>query len=213
MLANLANVDAQLCALVAGNLGTSAPGGSPDASDVSSPALSQVPSGPRTIVGRAVGLLVAEGTDAAGVKVLRAGLSAEGANLYVIGPHGGRLPGHGGTVAVDRSMLTTQSVEYDALVVAGGSAAEVLGQDPYVAVNLGEAFRHCKTIAAWGAGQDVLERCGIAASEAGVIVGAACNKRFVSDLIEAIGWHRHWERVPSVAGRTPDPAGVEARSG
>ena len=98
---------------------------------------------------------------------------------------------------MDRTSLTTQSVEYDALVVAGGEGAEVVGRDPYTAVNLGEAFRHCKTIGAWGDGRAVLERCGIAAEAPGVVVSGVANASFADELVEAIGWHRHWDRTPT----------------
>jgi catalase len=128
--------------------------------------------------------------------LLRNGLEKAGATVYVIAPTGGTVAGARRAVPVDRTVLTTQSVEYDALVVAGGASAEALAGDPYTAVNLGEAFRHHKTVAGWGAGQDVLGACGIAAGLPGVVIGSKVDKRFVTDLIEAIGWHRHWSRQP-----------------
>ena len=42
-------------------------------------------------------------------------------------------------------------------------------QDPYVALNLTEAYRHSKTIAAWGARRQVLDAAGIAAASPGVL--------------------------------------------
>jgi catalase len=90
--------------------------------------------------------------------------------------------------------MTTQSVEYDALVVAGGPGAADLGTDPYTALNLGEAFRHYKPIAAWGEGRDVLTACAIASDAEGVVTGASANRAFAKELIEAIAWHRHWGR-------------------
>ncbi len=98
---------------------------------------------------------------------------------------------------VDRTVLTTQSVEYDALVVAGGSSALALGADPYTAVNLGEAYRHHKVVAAWGEGRAVLEACGIPADSPGVVVGERVDAAFAGRLVESIGWHRHWDRPPS----------------
>jgi len=193
-LANLANVDAQLCERVALNLGMDAPTGEPAADAGSSPALSQVPDAPGPITGRVVGVLVGPGVDDAGVTALREALGAEGANLYVIAPTGGTVAGAGGPLPVDRTVLTTQSVEYDALVVAGGSSAAVLGTDPYTAVNLGEAFRHHKVVAAWGQGQAVLAACGIDDGMAGVVTGDGADAEFAARLVEAMGWHRHWDR-------------------
>ncbi|MDQ3680458.1 MAG: DJ-1/PfpI family protein, partial [Actinomycetota bacterium] len=163
----------------------------------SSPALSQVPLAPGPITARVVGLLAAPGVDDAGVKALREALGAEGANLYVIAPTAGTLAGKKGPLPVDRTVLTTQSVEYDALVVAGGASAAVIGTDPYTAVNLGEAFRHHKVVAAWGEGATVLDACGITGDLPGVVVGDKVDAGFAARLIDAMGMHRHWDRPVS----------------
>ena len=39
-------------------------------------------------------------------------------------------------------------------MVAGGPGAAEVGADPYTALNLGEAYRHYKPIAAWGEGRE-----------------------------------------------------------
>ncbi|HVF13001.1 MAG TPA: catalase, partial [Acidimicrobiales bacterium] len=195
VLSGLANVAAELCERVATNLGMAAPSGAPAADAGSSPALSQVPAEPGPINGRTVGVLVDAGVDDAGVDALREALDAAGANLYVIAPKGGSVAGSGGPVPVDRSTLTTQSVEYDALVVAGGASAAVVGADPYTAVNLGEAFRHHKVIAAWGEGRDVLAANAISPEGPGVVIAEAGDDAFGRRLVEAMGWHRHWDRV------------------
>ena len=88
----------------------------------------------------------------------------------------------------------TQSVEYDALVVAGGSGAEAYVDDPYCAMNLAEAYRHYKPIAAWGVGRAVLEGCGISDDLPGVVSAASASRAFIASLLEAVGWHRYWER-------------------
>ncbi|HUP71796.1 MAG TPA: catalase [Acidimicrobiales bacterium] len=194
MLANLANVDSELCERVATNLGMDTPSGAPTGDAATSPALSQVPAAPGPITGRTVGVLVADGVDAAGVDSLRAALDAEGATLYVIAPRGGSVAGVKGSLAVDRTVLTTQSVEYDALVVAGGPSAQAVGTDPYAALNLGEAFRHQKTVAAWGEGRDVLASCGC--EGVGVVTADVADADFAAAVIVAMGLHRHWDRAP-----------------
>ncbi len=197
-LANLANVDAELCERVALNLGMVAPTGTPAVDAGASDALSLVPLAPGPITGRVVGVMVGPGVDDAGVTALREALGAEGANLYVIAPTGGSVAGARQPLPVDRTVLTTQSVEYDALIVAGGASAAVVGSDPYTAVNLGEAYRHHKVVAAWGEGAAVLDACGITADLPGVVVGAAADVGFAVQLVEAMGWHRHWDRPPLV---------------
>ncbi len=100
----------------------------------------------------------------------------------------------GSSIEVTKSALTTQSVEYDAVVVAGGAGAHQLARDPYLAVNLGEAFRHYKTVGAWGDGVDVLGSCSVASDAPGVVTAPRTGRAFSNALIEAIGWHRHWDR-------------------
>jgi len=196
-LANLANVDAELCARIAENLGMEPPAGAPATDAGASAALSQLPTGPGPVGGRVVGVMVGPGVDDAGVEALRDALDREGANLYVIAATGGAVAGEGTPVPVDRTVLTTQSVEYDALVVAGGASAVVLASDAYAALNLGEAFRHHKVVAAWGDGVSVLEACGIVDGVPGVVVGVEADTDFVARLVEAMGWHRHWDRLPA----------------
>jgi catalase len=67
-----------------------------------------------------------------------------------------------------------------------------------------EAYRHHKTIGAWGEGVDVLTGFGIPLDAPGVVTADAVDAGFSSSLLEAAGWHRHWERpslvvLPEVA--------------
>jgi hypothetical protein len=151
---------------IAANLGRPTPKVKPGIDINPSPALSLLPSEPGPISGRVIGVLAADGVDSAGLTAIRKPLEAAGAAVVIIAPHGGTISGDDGPIEVTKSVLTTQSVEYDALIVAGGSGTEVLAQDPYTAVNLGEAYRHHKTIAAWGIGQNILRACAIAPGSA-----------------------------------------------
>ena len=195
VLANLANVDAELTKAVATTLGKASPKGKPARGIKGSPALSLVPTKPAPIAGRKVGILAADHVDAAGVRSLVKALASAGAVPMVIAPHGGKLSADDGGITVDRAAMTTQSVEYDALVVAGGRGADVLGGDPYMALYLGEAFRHYKPIAAWGEGRTILEACDIPHDAPGVVTSASANRGFAKDVIDAISWHRHWTRA------------------
>jgi catalase len=99
---------------------------------------------------------------------------------------------------VTRTGLTTQSVEYDALIVAGGTGTETL--TPYLVVNLGEAYRHYKAIVASRAGQDLLATCSIPVEAPEVITAEVPRRGFATALREAIGWHRHWGFPPARVG-------------
>ena len=130
MLANLANVSSALVERVAANLGKPAPRGGPTGEVIVSASLSLVPVEPAPIAGRVVGLYAADGVDSVGLASVRKPLERAGAVVVVIAPHGGTIIGDEGPVPVTKSALTTQSVEYDALVVAGGDGASTLAQRP-----------------------------------------------------------------------------------
>ena len=200
MLANLANVDGGLVEAIARNLGKTAPQGKPDKNVAPSRALSLLASEPASIAARVIGILAADEVDSSGLRLVSKSLEAAGAVVVVIAPHGGLIAGTDGPVHVAKSALTTQSVEYDALVVAGGPCADALAQDPYTALNLGEAYRHYKTIGAWGEGVEVLRACTISSDAPGIVASTGTNREFTKALIEAIGWHRHWDRQTITPG-------------
>jgi catalase len=197
-LAVLARVDPQLCQSVANGLGLSAP--DPDrspASDVApSPALSQVVTSPGPIAGRVVGVVVADGADLSGVTKLRAALEKEQAQLVLIAEHGGTVRKGGSSLTVDRTFLTVRSIELDGIVVAGGTASTPAAGDIKVHLLLQEAFRHCKAIAAWADGADVLTAAGIPTDRPGVLVSEGATAVHRKDFITALGLHRAWDRFP-----------------
>ena len=94
------------------------------------------------------------------------------------------------TLAADATVFNSDSVVYDALVVASG-VAEL---DPKSAMMLQEAYRHHKTVAAWGTGTDALAAASIDPTANGVVTGDKVAKGFNTALVDAIGWHRHWAR-------------------
>lgn len=55
---------------------------------------------------------------------------------------------------VARTSFNTQSLEFDAVVLADGSGLDALAADPRARAFFQEAFLHCKTIAAWGRGAE-----------------------------------------------------------
>ena len=119
-LRNLAQVDRQLWRARCGRARTTRPAGK-SAPAVPSPALSQITGKPGPITGRVVGVVAGPSSDLAGIAKLRKALAKEGAMLRVIAETGGTLSNGEVTETVDRTLLTTRSIEYDAIVVAAGS--------------------------------------------------------------------------------------------
>jgi catalase len=132
--------------------------------------------------------------DLASITKLRAALDDAGARLLVIAPHGGTLSKRDQQVVVERTFLTTRSIEFDAVVVAGGAGSIT---DPRMLVLLQEAYRHCKAIAAWGDGVDLLDAAGVDPAAPGVIVSTSSTVASRKALIRAIGLHRAWDRFPA----------------
>jgi catalase len=191
MLANLAEVDGELARRVSSALGLDAPAGDPQLDAGASPSLSLVEDGSGPVDGRVVGVLVAEGADATGVAAVRKALERAGAALQVIAPRGGSLPGAGrSTLTADATLFNADSVVYDALLVAGG----VTELDPKALMMLQEAYRHHKTVGAWGAAVDRLSEAGIDPGGSGVVVGDKAVKAYGDRLVLELGRHRHWDR-------------------
>jgi catalase len=198
----LANVDADLCARVAAGLGLPAPSGRPAPDASLSPALSQVVTEPGPIAGRKIGIIADAGADLAGIGNLRKAAARLGATALVIAPIGGVLGRGARKQTVDRTLLTTRSVEFEALVVAGGTAPT---RDIKLTVLLQEAFRHCKALGAWGDGTAILEAAGITAGDPGVVTGDTAGKAFTDQLTAAVGLHRTWNRAADVMASAVPP--------
>jgi catalase len=194
MLVNLANVSSELTKRVAANLGKPSPRSKAIPGAKISPALSLVPTEPGPTAGCVVGVYAADGVDSAGLNALSKALQSAGIFVTVIASHGGTIKSDTEQVAVNKTALVTCSVEYDALVIAGGDGVDMLANDPYIAMNISEAYRHYKPIAAWGAGMNILKSCGISADLPGVVTAKTPTRAFNSSFVEAIGWHRYWER-------------------
>ncbi|HEY0933009.1 MAG TPA: catalase [Trebonia sp.] len=199
----LANVDADLCAQVAAGLGLPAPEGNPPAAADLSPALSQVVTEPGPVAGRKIGIVADAGSDLAGLGRLRAAVAKLGATALVIAPVGGVLGTGPHAAVVDRTLLTTRSVEFDAVVVAGGTAPT---GDIRLTLLLQEAFRHCKVLGAWGDGTAVLEAAAIPVGAAGVLTADSVAKSFTDQLTAAVGLHRVWDRAAAVMASAVPPA-------
>ena len=111
---------------------------------------------------RKVAILAADGVDAAAVagmqRLLKAGGAVEGRRAQARPVTGARGAGD----PVDYSLLTVGSVLFDAVYVPGGDkSAEALAAEASAVLFVREAFKHCKAIAASGAGVDLLSVVGI----------------------------------------------------
>ena len=195
MLANLANINADLCAEVAAGLGMPAPQGNPPADVVPSAALTQLTGVPGPITGRVIGILVTPGADLAAVAAMQKAILAAGAAPRVVAPVGGTVASGRRRVVVERALAATRSIEYDALVVVAGTAGL---RDIKLTVLLQEMWRHLKVIAAIGDGSQVLADAGIDLESPGVLLAEASSAAFTKTVLGNVALHRVWDRAPEV---------------
>lgn len=191
-------VDGVLAARIAEGIGANPPADpSPNGVKLSSPALS-MENTVKTPQTRKVAVLAGNGFQDAELSRLTAALKEAGVTAELVSPKLGALTSEKGTaLEPNHSLLTADSVLFDAVYVAGGvSSVNELRMDSKAAVFLQEAFLHYKPIAATAEGIDLLRAAGINFTAPGVVTAKdaedidAASRSF----IEAIAQHRHWTR-------------------
>jgi catalase len=179
-----------------------------------SPALSMANTVKDTAKTRKVAILCADGVDLAAVRTMQRLLTDEGVTSKIIAPRLGRLKGMGGEITVDYSFLNAASVLFDATFVPGGDkSVRGLAGEASAILFVRETYKHCKAIAAVGAGVDLLSVVGIRENGAAVGKGGAAAAktadeaivvgtaeelpRVAARFVRAIARHRHWDRETS----------------
>jgi catalase len=151
-----------------------------------------------TIATRKIAFLVADGFDSGDVKTMKNALEKQGATVKIIGMKSKSVKdADGNEMKVDHALRTVASVLFDAVYVPGGeqSVATLMEEaDAYEFVN--EAFRHCKAIAASGAGVEFVNItfAGKAKDDKALILSDNGAKDAAQSFISAIAAHRNWDR-------------------
>ncbi|MBB3102976.1 catalase HPII [Azomonas macrocytogenes] len=198
----LANIDLELAAKVAANLGLPAPTAPtvpPKKLSIDkSPALSQVNLLSGKIKGFKVAILVADGVNADDVQTIQQALKAEGAHAKVLGPTSAPVQtADGKTLEVDASADGLPSVALDAVFVPGGAeAAKAFASSGTAKHYLYEAYKHLKAIALVGEAKDLLSVLQLD-PDAGLLSGSD-TKAVQKDFFTAIAQHRVWARIPKI---------------
>ncbi|MCM3747773.1 catalase [Paenibacillus pasadenensis] len=179
-----------------GTDGTEAAGGKMDPGGMSgaSPALSMMNS-VKTARTRKVAVLAGDGFCGPEVRATMDALRAAGAQPEVVSLKLGTLSGDDGSpLEAAHSFLTSDSVLFDAIYVAGGAVSiGTLAKDKRAAAFLQEAFQHYKAIgfSKPEEAEPLLQLAGLPAAGPGLISG---GDDFGKALTEAVAAHRHWER-------------------
>ena len=203
VLEHFAKIDALLVTAVAEGLGLPAPKatpatpkGPPASKALSMEAMKLLM--PPSIKTRRIAVLVADGVDADELMAVRKELEAQGAQLKIIAKRLGTVKAaNGKDVPVDKSAMTTASVEYDAVFIPGGAASvATLKKDGESRHFVQEAYLHCKTVGVSKDAEEMLKACEIDPAAPGVVSGAKSGNgtALATAFAKALSNHRHWDR-------------------
>jgi catalase len=158
-----------------------------------SPALRTIGKMKNTLMGRAIGILIAEGSDGAVIQKIRKAATDAGATVKIIAPKvGGAKLADGARLAADGQLAGTPSVLFDAVaVILSDEGAKALSMESAAIDFVRDAFAHLKAIAVDKGGQTLL-RIAHVGQDAGV-VDANDKEAFI-----AAAKTRQWDREKSV---------------
>lgn len=200
MLGHLAQVDETLHAGVASALGMNETTKElkpvvPARDFAPSPALSILAKLPKTLEGRKIGVLVADGFNADALAALKKGAEAEKATLAVIAPKvGGAKDSEDKTVEAQMALSGAPSIFFDAVVVlASKESGAMLASDAAAVDWVRDAFSHCKVIGHNTDAQPLLDAAGVK-KDAEIMEVSQGTDAF----LEAAKNGRVWSREPGV---------------
>ena len=215
MLWLIGQIDSSLAEEVAGNLGMKVPesiekpinqaiGADADTGDHQpgkkknyldeSPELSQANNPFDTIATRQIAFLVAGGFNMNDFNTMKKALEKEKAMVKLVAPHGGTITCDSDKEhKVDASIMTTESVLFDAVYIPGGKkSVDALLQKPKFIKFVNEAYKHGKAIAVDNEGEELLKHSAIENADEDAALFVNGNPE---DFISAIAKHRNWERM------------------
>lgn len=197
VLANLRNVDEEMTATIAEELGMelperSEPAVKPRHDLPTSDALSILKNGPESFAGRKLGVLVSDGTDAELLKSLTQAFEGAAAiTEYIAAKVGGVELSDGSKQVVDHQIDGAPSVLFDAVaLLPTEQGAEALAKNPAVRDFVADAHAHCKFVGHLPAAAVLLKRAGVEA-DGGYVDLAATEPKAFFDALQPL---RYWER-------------------
>jgi catalase len=194
------NVDAHLAEQIAVGVGVQPPTNVPTSRvTLYSPALSQENT-TKLAQTRKVAVLADNGFNDTEVKQVIEAMKEAGITAEIISKNLGTIKGaNGEKLEVDHTFLTSDSVIFDAVYVAGGKANAVnLSMEKQAVQFIKEAYEHFKAIGAGSEAADLLVAGGIPSADpgAGVVINSNLGEAdgFSQQFIHAVAEHRHWKR-------------------
>jgi catalase len=194
MVGHLRHIDGDLAQRVATGLGfdklPDAPLAAASVQEMEpSPALQIIGKMKDTLMGRVIGILIADGSDGAAIQKIKKAATDAGATVKIIAPKvgGAKLAG-GATLAADGQLAGTPSVLFDAVaVILSDEGAKALSREGAAIDFVRDAFAHLKAIAVDNGGQALLKMASVG-HDAGVVSSNDI------DAFVAAAKTRQWER-------------------
>jgi len=158
-----------------------------------SPALQIIGKMKNTLMGRAICILIADGSDGAVINTIKKAATDAGAAVKIIAPKvGGAKLADGSMLAADGQLAGTPSVLFDTVaVILSGEGAQALSKESAAIDFVRDAFGHLKAIAVDKGGRALLKTANIE-PDAGV-VDASDKDAFIT-----MAKTRQWDREKSV---------------
>jgi catalase len=198
MVGHLRHIDENLASRVAAGLALDK---MPDAPMLATPVQDLAPSPALQIIGkmkdilmgRVIGILIADGSDGTVVEMIKKAATDAGATVKIVAPKvGGVKLATGSVLPADGQLAGTPSVLFDAVaVILSAEGAKALSMESAAIDFVRDAFGHLKAIAVDQGGQVLLEKANIG-HDAGV-VDANNMETFI-----AAAKSRQWDREKSV---------------
>jgi catalase len=158
-----------------------------------SPALQIIGKMKDTLMGRSIGILIADGSDGPVIKKIKKAATDAGATVKIVAPRlGGAKLADGSMLAADAQLAGTPSVLFDAVaIILSEEGAKELSMESAAIDFVRDAFGHLKAIAVDKGGQAILKIAHVV-HDAGV-VDINDNHAFI-----AAAKIRQWDREKSV---------------
>jgi catalase len=195
VIANFRNISEDLAKRIADGLGIALPEKAPAAAPVqelgTSDALSIQKNMKISLKGRTVGILIADGSDAAAISSLQEAIKKAGATPKLVAPKvNGIKLSDGNPVKIDGQLAGTPSHVFDAVaVILSEAGAQLLTKEAAAIQWVMDAFGHLKAIGYNQAAKPLLDKAGVEADE-GI---AAWDQDFIEQAAK-----RYYSREPKV---------------
>ncbi|WP_251027711.1 catalase [Bacillus sp. ISL-41] len=186
------NVDREMAAIIADNVGVNPPAGQNVPVTASSPAVSQenTPHYPHTLK---TGVLIGNGFNGQEVKNAIESLKQHGVFVETISEKLGTVTGADGTkIKIDQIFVSTHHVLYDSIYVVGGHTGNQPAFNSNVAEYINGTYKYFKPIGVAATGQSYFQPSEY--NNLAGVVFASGNQNFENEFLSAITARRFWNR-------------------